>query len=125
MPCSYPGLYCARHGEIRVAAFEEEPTRYNESFGGVALSSAFVPHPYEVGRQCETTTRSVPTGFISARIRRTYMSFDFPFSASDTSTGLSRSRSWLSRFRPGIIQLACTNLIPLKTPRHCAGARPS
>ena len=28
MPCSYPGLYCARHGEIRVAAFEEEPTRY-------------------------------------------------------------------------------------------------
>ena len=53
------------------------------------------------------------------------MSFDFPFSASDTPTGLSRSRSWLSRFRPGIIQLACTNLIPLKTPRHCAGARPS
>jgi len=82
MPCSYLRSYCARHGEIRVAAVEEEPTRY----------------------KC---------GFISARIRRTYMSVDFPFSANDTSTELSRRRSWLSRFRPGIIQLACSNLVPL------------
>jgi len=28
MPCSYLRLYCAVHGEIRVAAVEEEPTRY-------------------------------------------------------------------------------------------------
>ena len=35
MPCSYPRLYCARHAEICVAAFEEEPPAIKMSLLGV------------------------------------------------------------------------------------------
>src|SRR5713101_3025730 len=54
MPCSYLRLYRAVHGEIRVAAVEEEPTRYKCPVCGVTCDCTLLARGGTRRATCDT-----------------------------------------------------------------------